>query len=321
MKEIYVKDIVSGNTITGFFALRKCDLLEKDGRFRLAVELGDSTGRIDGILWDAEPEAARSYSTGTIVKVKGTVITYQGERQIRIDRIRTVTDEDQVDLGDFLRRAGLSKDQMSAQLDELCNRVENTYLKKLLKAVFGDADFRERYLTSPAGKLLHHDTIGGLAEHSLTMAQTVVRLADMYPRLDRDLLICGALLHDVGKIWEFETTATIEYTDAGRLVGHISQGDEFICGLADSIDQFPDELLVHLRHLIISHHGEKEKGSPVVPQTPEAVFLHHVDELDSGVGAVEKIRERTGGEGWSSYQKIFDRFFYFGSEEESAGKD
>ena len=317
MKEIYVKDIVSGNTITGFFALRKCDLLEKDGRFRLAVELGDSTGRIDGILWDAEPEAARSYSIGTIVKVKGTVITYQGERQIRIDRIRTVTDEDQVDLGDFLRRADRSKDQLSAQLDEICGRVENTYLKKLLEAIFSDIEFREKYLTSPAGKLLHHDTVGGLAEHSLMMAQIVVRLADMYPRLDRDLLICGALLHDVGKIWEFETTAMIEYTEAGRLVGHINQGDEFVCGLADSIDQFPEELLIHLRHLIVSHHGEKEKGSPVVPQTPEAVFLHHVDELDSGAGAVEKIRERTGGAGWSAYQKIFDRFFYFGAEEES----
>jgi len=152
------------------------------------------------------------------------------------------------------------------------------------------------------------------------MAEVIIRLADHYPKLDRDILLCGALLHDIGKIWEYEITASIDFTDAGRLVGHINQGDEFVTSMADTIDNFPDDLLVHLRHLIISHQGEKEKGSPVVPMTPEAMFLHYVDELDARMGALEKIRERTEGAGWSQYSQIFERFFFFGRPDVPSGQ-
>lgn len=313
MKELFIKDIEAGEKITGYFALRKWILLEKDGRFRIAAELGDSTGRINAILWDADKDMAESFQPGDIVKIRGPITVYQEALQLRIDRIRLAEDSE-FDLGDFFRKATRSKEELSALLEAMIDKIDNAYLQKLLQAVFETEGIKERYVTSPAAKLLHHDTIGGLADHSLNMAEIVIRLADQYPALDRDLLICGALLHDIGKIWEYEVSGSIDFTTPGRLVGHINQGDEFITSIADSIELFPEDLLTHVRHLIISHQGEKEKGSPVLPQTPEAVFLHAVDELDSRMGAVDKIRERTGGRGWSSYQKIFERFFYFGDD-------
>lgn len=311
MKQVFIKDIKAGDKVTEFFALRKAELLEKDGRFRLAMELGDSTGRIPAVLWDATKEYGALYPAGVIVKIKGLVGIYREKEQIRVEQIR-LAKEGEYDLADFFRASSKTYDELSAALDGVIDRVENSYLQKLLKAIFGDPDLRSKYLKAPAAKLLHHDTIGGLAEHSLSMAEVIIRLADHYPKLDRDILLCGALLHDIGKIWEYEITASIDFTDAGRLVGHINQGDEFVTGMADTIDNFPDDLLVHLRHLIISHQGEKENGSPVVPMTPEAMFLHYVDELDARMGAIEKIRERTEGAGWSQYSQIFERFFFFG---------
>jgi len=315
MKELFVKDIRAGDTVTGYFALRKADLKEKDGRYRLALELGDSTGRINAIIWDATKEQAALLQPNQVVKIRGPVATFQDQLQIRIDRIRPVNEEDEYDLGDFFRKSIKSIEELSSLLDSMIEKVENNYLSQLLKAIFDDTDLRKKYLLAPAAKLLHHDYIGGLAEHSLSMAEVALRLADHYPRLNRDFLICGTLLHDIGKIWEYQHQAAIDFSTAGRLIGHINQGDEFICSVADGIDNFPDDLLMHIRHLVISHQGEPEKGSPVRPQTPEAVFLHHVDELDSRMGAVEKIRERTDDAGWSEYSRIFECFFYFGNEE------
>lgn len=319
MKEIYVNKLIPGERITEFFALRKADLLEKDGRYRLSIELGDATGRVRAILWDATREHASLFQPGQIVKVRGLIGTYQDQPQIRIERMRAAKEEE-YDIGDYFRKSSRSLEELSNLLDAMIERVENSYIRKLLDAVFNE-DLRPKYLTSPAAKLLHHDYIGGLADHSLSMAEVIVRLADHYPKLDRDLLICGALLHDIGKIWEYEVTTVIDYSDAGRLVGHINQGDEFVVGRADSVENFPEDLLMNVRHLIVSHQGEREKGSPVVPQTPEAVFLHDVDELDAKMGAVEKIRERTGDSGWSEWSRIFGRFFFFGRGEEEANSD
>lgn len=314
MKETFVDQIKPGDHITEFFALRKADLLEKDGRFRLAMELGDATGRIGAVMWDATKEHAGLFIPGKIVKVRGLVGTYMDHLQIRIERMRVAKPEE-YDLGDFFRKASKSTEELGGILKAMIDRVGNAYLRRLLDAIFTD-DFRQNFLTAPAAKLLHHDTIGGLAEHSLSMAEIVVRLADHYPKLDRDLLICGALLHDIGKLWEYEIKTSIDFTDAGRLVGHIAIGDEFVTTRARAIDHFPEDLLTHLRHLIVSHQGEREKGSPVVPMTPEAVFLHHIDELDARMGAVEKIRERTGDEGWSVWSPVLARFFFFGNAED-----
>jgi len=319
MKETFVDQIKPGDHITEFFALRKADLLEKDGRFRLSMELGDATGRIAAIMWDATREHAELFTPGKIVKVRGLVGVYMDRLQIRVERMRAAK-SDEYDLADFFRKASKSAEELDGLLKAMIDRVNNTFLKRLLDSIF-EGDLRKQYISAPAAKLLHHDTIGGLAEHSLSMAEIVVRLADHYPKLDRDLLICGALLHDIGKLWEYEIKTSIDFTDVGRLVGHIAIGDEFVTTRARAIEHFPEDLLTHLRHLIISHQGEKEKGSPVVPMTPEATFLHYVDELDARMGAIEKIRERTGDEGWSVWSPVLARFFYFGKSENEDDAD
>jgi 3'-5' exoribonuclease len=209
------------------------------------MELGDCTGRIAAVLWDATKEHATLFAPGQIVKVRGLVGTYQDQPQIRVDRIRGAK-PDEYDLGDYFRKASKTTEELGAQLDAMIARLENSYLHQLMEAIFAD-EIRDRYLISPAAKLLHHDVIGGLAEHSLSMAEIVVRLADHYPKLDRDLLICGALLHDIGKIREYEVQAAIEYSDIGRLVGHIAMGDELVVERAGTIEHFPDDLLMHLR--------------------------------------------------------------------------
>lgn len=305
--------------MTGFFALRKADLMEKDGRFRLSLELVDATGRVGAVMWDVAKEEAALYSVGQVVKIRGVTTTYQERLQIKVEQMRPAAAEE-YDLGDFLRRSLRSREELSSTLDSMVGKVQNGYLGKLLQAIFGDPDIRSKYLTLPAAKQMHHDTVGGLADHSLSMAEIVVRLADMYPKLDRDLLLAGALLHDIGKIWDYEMSAAIDFTDAGRLVGHISQGDEYITRMTRTVDLFPDELLMHLRHLIVSHQGKLEQGAPVLPMTPEALFLYCVDELDAKMGAVEKIRERTGDTGWSEYQRVLERYFYFGREEKKTGE-
>jgi 3'-5' exoribonuclease len=283
------------------------------------MELGDATGRIPAVLWDEAEETAKQLEPGMIVKVRGFVSTYQDRPQVRVEKIRPAG-EDEYSLADFFRQAGRNKEELAGILDAVIGKIENSYLKKLLEAIFTREDIRDKYLSAPAAKLLHHDFPGGLAEHSLSMCEIIVRLADHYAHLDRDILIAGALLHDIGKIWEYSIEATIDYTDAGRLIGHINQGDEFVTGMADTIEHFPEALLNHLRHLIISHQGERMKGSPVAPQTPEAMFLHAVDEMDAYQEAVMKIKERAGGVGWSEYSKIFERFFFFGPEEPDSGE-
>lgn len=301
--------------MTGFFALRKADLMEKDGRFRLAMEFGDATGRMSAVMWDVAKDEAAQYLVGQVVKIRGVTTTYQERLQIRVEQMRPAT-TGEYDLADFLRQSSRSKEELSNTLDQMIGKIQNGYLAKLLQTIFGNSEIRSKYLTLPAAKLMHHDTVGGLADHSLSMAEIMVRLADMYPKLDRDLLLTGALLHDIGKIWDYEMSAAIDFTDAGRLVGHISQGDEYVTHVARTVDNFPDDLLMHLRHLIVSHQGKLEQGAPVLPMTPEALFLYCVDELDAKMGAVEKIRERTGDTGWSEYQKVLERYFYFGRKGE-----
>lgn len=320
MKETFVKDIRPGEKVKSYFALRKSALLEKDGNYRLQVELGDETGRIPGVFWNANSDMGEKFKPGIIVQVVATVGTFMDKPQLTLQKIRPAQD-DEYDLSDYFRKASKTRDELNALLDEMIERVENDYLRKLLDKIFGEEGIRDRYLVSPAGKLLHHDTIGGLAEHSLSMAEIAVRLADHYPNLNRDLLICGTLLHDIGKIWEYQVTAAIDYTDAGRLVGHISQGNEFVSSQAKTIEHFPEDLLTHIQHLILSHQGRREYGSPVVPMTPEAVFLYHIDELDSKMNAVEKIRERAGDTGWSEYSRTFERFFFFGRGGEEEASD
>ncbi len=197
----------------------------------------------------------------------------------------------------------------------LAEKIENNYIKSLVESFLSDEEFFNNYLTAPAGKLWHHAYIGGLADHSANVAELALRAAAGYDFLDKDYLLFGGLFHDAGKIGQYSTTTVIDYTDEGRLVGHICLADEWICRRAQQIEAFPEKLLMKLRHMILSHQGELAYATPVVPQMPEAFVVYYCDEIDSKMGAIERIRDRHEGKGWSDYVSLISRYLYFGEDD------
>lgn len=307
-----IRDLVPGERVEEFFALRKVERKEHPGGERLALEFGDSSGRIDGVMWDGYETVLDQLNPGAIVKVRGQVGLYRERPQIKVDRIRPATQEDKVDLTSFVPRAPVDADTLASELDRFIDSVSDPYLSQLLKQLLTDGPSREDYLQAAGGKRWHHDSIGGLAEHSLNMARIVDHMCQVYAELDRDLLICGALLHDIGKIEQYEISSMIDYSDEGRLVGHINSGDFRVTTAIRSIAGFPQKTEQLLRHLIVSHQGQMETGSPIVPQTREAFILYYADEIDSKMGALRHVAEKTGDRPWSDYVNLIGRYIYFG---------
>lgn len=308
-----IKDFVQNDTVTAFVTVRRKEVKEYNGNTYISFEFGDASGRIAGVWWEPERSAIEDLQEGDIVKVKGVIGTYRGKLQMKVSKIR-VAKEDEYDLSDLLPHSRLSEDELRSKIVSLAERVENGFVGKLIQSFLDDEDFFGSYLKASAGKLWHHAYIGGLAEHSINVTEICLDMAKMYHYLDRDLLIFGGLFHDMGKMFQYRITSFIDYSDEGRLIGHINLADAMIAERAGKIESFPSNLLMRLRHLILSHHGQIEYASPVVPQIPEAFILYYADEIDSKMGAVERIREKSGEAGWSDYVKLIDRHLYFGEE-------
>ncbi len=313
---IEIKKLNPGDEITGFFVIRKKELRTKksDGAPYLAFELGNATGRISATLWQDVKEGNEEYRIGSMVKVFGKVIDYKGGHTFVVEKIRMVQPEDKIDPSHFLPKAKRELPELKAELKELLQSVSDPHFSALLHKIFTDAGFLAAYETAPAGKLWHHNRLSGLLEHSLSIASVCDFLCRNNPHVHRDLLITGALLHDIGKIQSYTTRqGFIEYTDEGRLLGHLSIGAGWLEDIISGIQDFPDEKRKQLLHLILSHHGELAKGSPVVPMTLEALILYHVDELDSKMDAFRRITEteKSPERRWSNYVRLLDRFLYF----------
>jgi len=309
-----IKDFVLNNTVTAFVAVRRKDVKEYNGNTFISFEFGDASGRIQGVWWEPERFAVEELATGDIVKVKGTVSEYRGKAQLKVGKLRKAKDEE-YSLADILPHSIFTKEELKARILSLTERVENGHIRKLLELFWSDEQFFDEYLKASGGKLWHHSFIGGLAEHSLNVTELCLDISKRYQHLDRDLLIFGGLFHDMGKVYQYKITSYIDYSDEGRLIGHISMADSLITKKAAEIESFPPVVLMKLRHMILSHHGQIEYASPVVPQIPEAFVLYYVDELDAKMGAVDRIREKTGGTGWSEYVHLIGRHLYFGEEE------
>lgn len=308
-----IKDFNLLETVTVFLAVRRKDVKEYNGNTFVSFEFGDASGRIAGVWWEPERFALEELEEGDVVKVKGTVAEYRGKMQLKVVKLR-MAKEEEYKLSDLLPHSKFTKDELKAKILSLTERVENSYIRKLLDSFWTDEEFLNEYLKASGGKLWHHAFIGGLAEHSLNVTELCLDISKKYDFLDRDLLIFGGLFHDMGKMYQYKITSFIDYSDEGRLIGHISMADSIISERAGRIDSFPPALLMKLRHLILSHHGQIEFASPVVPQIPEAFVLYYVDELDAKMGAVDRIREKTGGSGWSDYVNLIQRKLYFGED-------
>lgn len=283
----------------------------KGGKPFGALALEDASGRMSAKLWERAEELLAPLAAGAPVRVAGRMQVYNGQRQMVLDAIEAAPDADPAQ---FMPRSPHDPDELWAELQKLVRSVRNQHLAKALKAFFGDADFRGRFRTAPAAKGAHHAYVHGLLEHTVSVGGLARLAADHYGRLNRDLLTAGALLHDVGKVREFSLGPPIDYTDEGRLEGHLVLGVRMLDRRLARLRGFPSELAGHLRHLILSHHGRYEFGSPKKPKTPEAMVLHLIDDLDAKTAMIQAVLEREGGgeSHWSSFNRLLERCLYTG---------
>ncbi len=296
-----------------FLVLQKSISQARNGRNYLRITLGDRTGQIEARVWEGADELAKRFNAGEAVYVTGSTNSYQGVLQLKAQYIEPLEDDGKLDWSDFLPSTSRDTDEMVAELERELGRIENPYLLALVNAFMDDAEFVRGFVRSPAAKGMHHAYIGGLLEHTLGVVKLTFMMSELYP-VDRDILITGAFLHDLGKMRELSPTAGFDYTLEGQLVGHLVMGRDMVREKTATIDGFPDELLVHLEHLLLSHHGQLDWGSPKTPRTLEAMALHMADNMDAKLmGVVETLAASQSDAGeWTQYQKMFDRSFYKG---------
>jgi 3'-5' exoribonuclease len=271
-------------------------------------------------MWEGAAEAARDLADGDIVKVQGVLGSYQRERQITLTRLRKAS-PDEVNPDDFLPRSRQDGTALLSALREVIAKIREPFLRRLLQELFEDAAFLVPFTSAPAAKGIHHAVLGGLLEHTASVVGLCERLADYYPVLDRDLLLAAATLHDVGKVRELTWDRVFDYTDAGRLLGHITLGVLLIGERIRAIPDFPGALAERLLHCILSHHGELEWGSPKRPKTLEAIVLHYAEDLDGKVNAFQAFaREHPDPQrpGWTQFNRGMDRYLFFGREGSAA---
>jgi len=310
-KNKFVTHIVTGETIQDLFLLAEKNLVQKrDGGSFLTITLADRTGQIRGVVWDHLEKAAAK--VGDFVQVQAAANEYRGALQLVIKTLSPVPMQE-VNAADFLPVTSRDVEQMFARLRTLTDTITAPFLKALMNAFWSDGEFVRMFKRAPAAKKMHHAYLGGLLEHSLSMALLVDKIAGHYSGVDRDLLLVGAVLHDVGKLREFCYDHMIDYTDEGRLLSHIVIGVEMVEAKARTIEGFPAGLAAMIKHMIVSHHGVREFGSPEPPKTIEAVMLNHIDEIDARINAIREFMATEDPEAaWTSFHRLMERQFFRG---------
>lgn len=315
MKNQFINEINAGDFVDDIFVLSEKILSQKkDGNNYLNVTLTDKTGTIKGVVWDNVDQISGGVSSGDFVHIRGNVNEYRGVLQLVIKNMEASA-VDMVDPSDFLPATRLDVNSMFKRLLKITASMKTIYIKNLIEAFWNDEEFVQKFKSAPAAKKMHHAYIGGLLEHTLSMASLADKIAGHYSGVDRDLLVAGAILHDIGKTREFEYEISIDYSDEGRLINHIVIGIEMIDEKLSEIEGFPEEKKLLLKHMIVSHHGAREFGSPEPPKTIEAVILNYIDEIDSKVkGIREFMANEDPNETWTSFHRLLERHFYKGKQ-------
>jgi len=285
----------------------------RNGRDYLNLKLGDRSGEITAFLWEDAAAADAGISEGDCVLARGRTQIFNGNLQLNLNYLALWTEP--IDPRLFLPHTDKHIPTLERELAELICSVQNPWLRYLLEEFFlRDVEFARRFALAPAAKAMHHAWLGGLLEHTLSVGRLADRICELYPGIDRDLVLTGALLHDIGKVRELTYERTLDYSTPGRLLGHVIIGVEMIRDKAMAIEGFPESTLILLEHLILSHHGEYAYGSPKRPKTREAVLLNFVDDLDAKLTAVDTIIDQADREGreWSSFHRLFERNFFAG---------
>jgi 3'-5' exoribonuclease len=282
--------------------------------------LADRSGQIKGVVWENVRSIAAAADAGDYVRITGNVSEYRGTPQLVVKTL-TAIPADRVSSEDFLPATELNVDQLLERLINLTGTFKTSWLTRLFEAFWQDEAFVAAFKKAPAAKRMHHAYLGGLLVHCLSMAVLADKLAAHYNGLDRDLLIAGAILHDIGKLREFDYTTAIDYSDEGRLLSHIVIGLEMLDEKLRQIPDVPRDQAHLLKHMIVSHHGDPAFGALEPPKTVEAVVLHYIDDLDSKINAVREFMAKEDPEQpWTSFHRLLGRHFYRGNIETRPSK-
>jgi 3'-5' exoribonuclease len=313
MKSPYVRDLAPDQPVNGTFLVTHKEVRQKkSGDPYLSLTLADRTGDIDAKMWDNASEVMDTFGRDSFVRVKGQMQVFQNRPQLTVHTLHPVTDADvdaHVDIADYLPASERDREEMFRELQSWIASMTDPHLKTLLENIFANEETARAFRTAPAAKSVHHNWIGGLLEHVLSLCQLAKFTAAHYEGIDFDLLLAGVILHDVGKVTELGYARSFQYTTVGQLLGHISIGQRMVEEQIRTIPGFPPKKGDLLLHMILSHHGELEYGSPKVPVFPEALLLHHLDNMDSKMECMRALIARDPQiEGvWTGYSAPLER--------------
>ena len=318
MKNKFIKDFHESERIsTPLLVKNKNVIVDKQGKNFLFLTLSDKTGQIEGRLWDNVDHFIELFDVDDVVNIEGSTQVYQGQLQLKLSKITPIND-DKINIEDFYPSANRPVNELLKELKQIINReIKDVFMSKLLNNLLSDKDILGDFKTTPAAKHFHHAYIGGLLDHTLSVLKlsigVVSHYREIYPnKFNRELVYTGIIIHDIGKIKEISSRNNFAYTDEGRLLGHILLGMELIERKIDEISDFPEELRLQILHIIASHHGIYEFGSPKRPKTLEAVIVHYLDDLDSKinsfVSAVNAVSDEE--QNWTPYNRQYERYLY-----------
>ena len=307
-KPVFVADLRPEQTLTSYFLVCEKEIrATREGKLYLRLELGDRTGTVEARMWDGFEPSAATFGRDDFVKVQARVESYRNKLQISIDKVRRA-EEREVDVSDFFPHTAEDVEQLYGRLGEYSASVGNPWLRRLVESVVRDPALVPRLKRAPAAKVMHHAYLGGLLEHIVSLCGLCRVVAAHYPETDLDLLMTGAIVHDIGKVEELSYDRSFGYTDDGQLLGHIEIEYEWVAKKIDAIEDFPPELKTLVLHMILSHHGQYAFGSPKLPMFREALLLHFLDDLDSKMAAVRSALSSDKGEGnWTAWNAALER--------------
>lgn len=312
MEKVFIDSLVDKSQVQSAFMVQNKNLnSDKNGKNYLSLMLTDKTGSINAMAWDNVEQINNSISIGDVVLIKAHVQSYQSRLQLIVHTVKKLESE-AYHIEDFIKESMHNPEELFLQLKQIISTIQNDNIRQLVESVITAEDFKLKLLKAPAAKTIHHAYVGGLLEHIVSICKIMDFLATHYTHLDRDLLIFGAIFHDIGKVWELEVTDGIQYTNRGRLIGHMQIACEMIDEHSRKIMLFPEELKDILKHIILSHHGRLEYGSPKRPKFLEAMVIAMIDDLDSKINTLQNfmLDEAKSDTSWSRFSPQFERYFY-----------